>query len=270
MSTNQKAYSLGRHQLDQKATIVDWVIGDANPRGISMVGMIGWREIHAPLFAELGTAHTATTKPRMRRICLFHTWCKYRGAFGVEILNSWLNEIYLLTASSFPDLFPDSEDSHQISPSQFCVPVGIRHNAPWLTTPTDSPGIPSFLTFCTTWFCFVSQPLAIPYSQGRTTGFSLKQTSYLLHSSDELRATALRVRDGGKCENPTIQRLLSNMRLISAITLNPSEISSLSVASCSRKIKQWWKPHFATLALLCIREHISSSLLADKMFLSAR
>ena len=45
------------------------------------ISMVGWREIHAPLFAELETAHMATTKPRMRRICLLHTsstgcfWC---------------------------------------------------------------------------------------------------------------------------------------------------------------------------------------------------
>jgi hypothetical protein len=67
--------------------------------------------------------------------------------------------------------------------------------------------------------CFVSQPLAISCSRGRTTGFALKQTSYLLAVTLELRMTALRMKDGGKCENPTIQRLLSNMRLIS--TYNP-------------------------------------------------
>jgi hypothetical protein len=42
------------------------------------------------------------------------------------------------------------------------------------------------------------------------------QVDLLSISSDELRMAALHMKDGGKCENPTIQRLLNNMRLISA------------------------------------------------------
>jgi hypothetical protein len=60
---------------------------------------------------------------------------KYRSAFDVEILNSWLNEICLLTASSFLDLFPDSEGSHY-QPDKLLrpIPVSLEEFAKWAMT----------------------------------------------------------------------------------------------------------------------------------------
>ena len=57
------------------------------------------------------------------------------------------------------------------------------------------------------------------FLQSRKDYWTRAQADILSVSSDELKKTALHMKDGGKCENPTIQRLLSNMRLIS--TYNP-------------------------------------------------
>jgi hypothetical protein len=63
----------------------------------------------AALFAELEATHNEAANEKGFPL----PQIKYRSAFGVEILNSWLNETYLLTA--FPDLFPHSGGAEAVT-----------------------------------------------------------------------------------------------------------------------------------------------------------
>jgi hypothetical protein len=110
---------------------LDRLCRDANP-GTVVTGAFlqdpegnndGWRDRQAALFAELEAAHNEAANEK--GMPLPHI--KYRSAFGVEILNSWLSETYLLAA--FPDLFPHGEGGH------FQPDKSLRPVCPWRNSP---------------------------------------------------------------------------------------------------------------------------------------
>jgi hypothetical protein len=140
LSDNREGYAMDREEIAQDDSDevfendLDRLCRDANP-GTVVTGAFlqdpegnndGWRDRQAALFAELEAAHNEAANEK--GMPLPHI--KYRSAFGVEILNSWLSETYLLAA--FPDLFPHGEASlptRQVSPS-LC---------PWRNSPNDPP-----------------------------------------------------------------------------------------------------------------------------------
>ena len=113
---------------------LDRLSRDANPGTIVTGAFLhdpetsneGWRERN---FAELEAAHNEAANEKDLTV----PYIKYRSTFGVEILNSWLNEIYLLTA--FPDLFPHGEGGHyQPDKSLRPIPVSLEEFTKWAMT----------------------------------------------------------------------------------------------------------------------------------------
>jgi uncharacterized protein DUF6570/helitron helicase-like protein len=229
LSDNREGYAMDRNEILQGDSDemfendVDRLSRDANP-GTVVTGAFlqdpegsndSWRERHAALFAELEAAHNEAANEKA--LPLPHI--KYRSAFGVEILSSWLNEIYLLAA--FPDLFPHGEGGHfQPDKSLRPIPVSLEEFAKWAMTHHSHrfarhPIFPYVLYD----MILLRQSTVGNFLQSRKDYWVHAQADIFSVSSDELRMTAVRMKDGGKCENPTIQRLLNNMRLIS--TYNP-------------------------------------------------
>ena len=229
LSDNREGYAMDRERMVEGNDDVvfendlDCLSRDADPGTIVTGAFLqdpessndSWKERHAALFAELEAAHEKAANEKDLPI----PHIKYRSTFGVEVLTSWPNETYLLAA--FPDLFPHGEGGHyQPDKSLRPIPVSLEEFAKWAMTHHSHrfarhPIFPYVLND----MILLRQSTVGNFLQSRKAYWAHAQADILSISSDELKATALRMKDGGKCENPTIQRLLSNMRLIS--TYNP-------------------------------------------------
>jgi hypothetical protein len=143
LSDNREGYAMDREEMTQGDSDevfendLDRLSRDANPGTIVTGAFLqdpessndSWRERHAALFAELEAAHNEATKEKDLPV----PHIKYKSTFGVEILNSWLNEIYLLAA--FPDLYPYGEGGHfQPDKSLRPIPVSLEEYAKWAMT----------------------------------------------------------------------------------------------------------------------------------------
>jgi hypothetical protein len=225
LSDNREGYAMDREELAQGDTDevfendLDRLSRDANPGTIVTGAFLqdpegnndGWRERQAALFAELEAAHNEATNE-----ALPVPHIKYKSTFGVETLNSWLNETYLLAA--FPDLYPYGEGGHfQPDKSLRPVPVSLEEYAKWaMTHHSHRFARHPIFPYAMYDMILLRQSTVGNFLQSRKDYWVRAQADILSVSSDDLRRTALQMKDGGKCENPTIQRLLSNMRLISA------------------------------------------------------
>ena len=225
LSDNREGYAMDREETQGDDDEVfendlDRLSRDANPGTIVTGAFLqdpgnsndSWRERHAALFAELEAAHNEATSEETLPV----PHIKYRSTFGVEILNSWLSETYLLAA--FPDLYPFGEGGHfQPDKSLRPIPVSLEEYAKWAMT-HHSHRFARHPLFPYTIYDMIllRQSTVGNFLQSRKDYWVRAQADILSVNSDDLRRTALQMKDGGKCENPTIQRLLSNMRLISA------------------------------------------------------
>jgi hypothetical protein len=103
LSDNREGYAMDHEEMvggdneDMFENDLDRLSRDANPGTIVTGAFLhdpessndGWRERHAALFAELEAAHNEAANEKDLPV----PHIKYRSTFGVEILNSWLNEI---------------------------------------------------------------------------------------------------------------------------------------------------------------------------------
>jgi helitron helicase-like protein len=123
--------------------------------------------------------------------------------FSLKPMNSWFEPTYFLGA--FPDLFPYSTGGHyQPGKSLRMIPVSLEEFAKWAMTHHSHR--------------FARHPIFpyVLYDIARKYYWEKAQADILAISSKDLRAAALRMSNGEKSGNPAIERLLSNMRLISS------------------------------------------------------
>ena len=171
-----------------------------------------WRERYASLFAELELTHRRAkgeANPPIPHI-------QYRTALGSKPINSWIDPTYFLGA--FPDLFPYGTGGHYQPDKNIRMnAVSLEEFGRWAMTHHSHrfarhPIFPYVL-----YDMILLRQTAIGNSlQARKGYWERAQVDILAVSSEDLRAAALRMRDGEKCGNPAIDRLLNNMRLISS------------------------------------------------------
>ena len=226
LSDNREGYAMDRDEMTQDGSDeafendLDRLSRDANPGTIVTGAFLqdpegsndSWKERHAALFAELEAAHNEATDEKDLPV----PHIKYKSTFGLETMNSWLNETYLLAA--FPDLYPYGRGGHyQPDKSLRPIPVSLEQYTKWaMTHHSHQFARHPLFPYVMYDMILLRQSTVGNFLQSRKDYWVRAQADILSVSSDDLRTTALKMKDGGKCENPTIQRLLSNMRLISA------------------------------------------------------